>query len=284
MTQPLTGSQVLFAAVKTLQAAQVPDAPRDARKLFAHAFGVDPARVTLILPEPVEPADLKQFEELIRRRGRRVPVSHLIGKRAFYGRDFIVTADVLDPRPETEVLVAEALRGEFARVLDLGTGSGCILLSLLAERPEAVGVGADHSRPALEVAARNAAALDVSERARFVKSDWMAQITGQFDLIVSNPPYIAADEMQDLLPEVRDWEPRIALTDEADGLSAYRVIVGQEVAHLLPEGRLMFEIGPTQAAAVKKLLQEAGLQDIAVVADLDGRDRVVHAKRPAFLP
>jgi release factor glutamine methyltransferase len=249
-----TGSQVLAAAVQQLTKVGVPDAARDARKLFAYASGADAGRLTLILPEPVSAEVMTRFDHLIARRSRFEPVSHLIGSRAFYGRDFEVTKDVLDPRPETETLIDVALRDPFARVLDLGTGSGCILVTLLAENPGAVGVGADVSPKALAVALRNAQRNHVDDRATFVQSDWMAGIRRPFDLIVANPPYIAADEMAGLSRDVREWEPRLALTDEADGLSAYRTIIAQAQDVLEPEGRLIFEIGSTQGKAVAELM------------------------------
>ena len=281
MSEALTGSQHLVAATRRLTDAGVPDAARDARKLFAFAAGTTPSRLTLILPDPVMPEVAARFHSLIVRRCAFEPVSHLIGTRAFFGRSFEVTPDVLDPRPETETLIAEALRVPFARVLDLGTGSGCILITLLAENSDAVGVGGDASAAALAVAARNAERHAVAARAAFVQSDWMAAIVPSFDLIVSNPPYIAADEMAGLSRDVRDWEPRMALTDDADGLSAYKVIAAQAPEALAPGGRLMCEIGPTQGQAVADLFAKAGFCDINVIPDLDGRDRVVIGQIPA---
>lgn len=282
MSDAKTGSQVLAAAVQQLTKAGVPDAARDARKLFAYASGVDAGRLTLILPEPVSAEVMTRFDHLIARRARFEPVSHLIGSRAFYGRDFEVTKDVLDPRPETETLIDVALRDPFARVLDLGTGSGCILITLLAENPHAVGVGADVSPKALAVALRNAQRHHVDDRATFVQSDWLAGIRRPFDLIVANPPYIAADEMAGLSRDVREWEPRLALTDEADGLSAYRTIISQAQDVLEPDGRLIFEIGSTQGKAVAELMLQGGLTHVFVIPDLDGRDRVVTGKTRRF--
>jgi len=274
MTWPLA----LRDAVLRLGAAGVPDAPRDARRLLAHALGVAPDRLTLHLADPVAPDALARFGALIAARAARRPVSHLIGQRQFWGRSFAVGPDVLDPRPETETLVALALAEPFARVLDLGTGSGCILLSLLADRPQATGLGVDLSPAALAIAGANAARLGVAARATVAVSDWCAGVGGLFDLIVSNPPYIAAAEMPHLAPEVRDHEPRMALTDGADGLTAYRIIAAQAPAHLAPGGRLLVEIGPTQGPAVVALLQAAGLSAASIHPDLDGRDRVVSAR------
>jgi release factor glutamine methyltransferase len=270
----VTGSELLVRGVRALREAGVPEAAGDARRLLAQALGVEPGRLTLILAEPVSVGIQDAYEALLARRARREPVSHLTGLRAFWGRDFEVTSDVLDPRPETETLVAAALEEPFARVLDLGVGSGCILLTLLAERPEATGLGLDLSPAALEVARRNVARLGVADRARFALSNWFEAVDGAFDLIVSNPPYIALDEMPGLEPEVRDWEPRLALTDEGDGLNAYRAILAGAARHLAPKGRLMVEIGPTQAEAVAAIGAAQGFAPPELRRDLDGRARV----------
>ena len=274
----MSWAPALREAAARLAAAGVPDAPRDARLLLAHALGIAPDRLTLHLPDPVDDAAAARFAELVAARANRAPVSHLTGQRLFWGRSFRVTPAVLDPRPETETLVALALAEPFARVLDLGTGSGCILLSLLADRPTATGLGVDLSADALAVAQGNAARLCVQDRAAFAQSDWCAAVTGRFDLIVSNPPYIAAAEMPHLAPEVRGHEPRMALTDGADGLTAYRAIAAQAPGHLAPGGRLMVETGPTQGPAVGALFAAAGLSGIRIHPDMDGRDRVVSAR------
>lgn len=270
-----TLSAALVQAVRDLRAAGVPDAATDARVLLAHAADIAPDRLTLHLPEEAPEAVLARFATLIARRAAREPVSHLTGGRLFWGRRFIVTPDVLDPRPETETLVAEALAAPFARVLDLGAGSGAIVLSLLAERADAVGLGVDLSPRALDVAQRNADALGLSARCHFAQGSWFAPVQGRFDLIVSNPPYIAADDMAGLSPEVRLYEPHLALTPGGDGLDAYRAIAAGVGAHLAPGGRVLLEIGPTQGDAVAQMLRGAGLDQVRVLPDLDGRDRVV---------
>ncbi len=271
----MTGTEALVIATRHLKAAGVPDAGRDARWLLAHALGVATGRLTLVLQDQIDPPAALAFDRLIARRATREPVSHLIGKRAFYGRDFLVTGDVLDPRPETEVLVEAALGQPFGQVLDLGTGSGCIIVTLLAEVPHAVGTGLDLSPDALPVAIHNAAMHGVLDRAEFGLSDWTETAVGDYDLIVANPPYIAVSEMALLDPEVRDWEPRMALTDGADGLDAYRAILADAGDFLAPEGRILLEIGPTQAAAVTAIAQINGFCLSGVVKDMDGRDRVV---------
>jgi release factor glutamine methyltransferase len=275
----VTGSQALREAVARLQAAGVEGAARDARRLLAHALGVAPDLLAGRLADPLPEAAAAEFTAFVARRAGREPVSHITGRRAFWGRDFRVTPEVLDPRPETETLVALALEAPFARVLDLGTGSGCILVTLLAERPGTTGVGTDISPAALLIAGENAARHGVADRLILTPSDWFGDIGGQYDLIVSNPPYIAAEEMASLAPEVLR-EPRGALTDEGDGLAAYRAIAGGAGRFLAPGGRLLVEIGPVQGEAVSRLLAGAGLEGVAIHPDLDGRDRVVSARRP----
>ncbi|GGL74362.1 release factor glutamine methyltransferase [Wenxinia marina] len=280
----MTGSALLVAAVRRLGEAGVPDAALDARRLLAHALGIAPDRLTLHLPEAVPDAVAAAYEALISRRAAREPVAQITGRRMFYGREFLVTADVLDPRPETEVLIEAALAAPFETVLDLGTGSGCILLTLLAEMEGSRGVGTDVSGPACDVAEENARRLGMGDRARIVHTDWWAGVTGSFDLIVSNPPYIAAAEMAGLEPEVREWEPRGALTDEADGLGAYRTILSGAPQRLVPGGRLILEIGAGQGAAVVDLAHRAGFTEVRRIRDLDGRDRVIGAEVAPDVP
>lgn len=218
------------------------------------------------------------FSGLVARRVAREPFSHIAGFRDFWTHRFQVTPAVLDPRPETETLVAEALREPFSKVLDLGTGSGCIVISLLAAMPSARGVGTDVSEQAVLVAGENAQSIGVADRLVLPLSDWFDDVGGRFDLIVSNPPYIAAEEMGSLAPEVRDFEPHGALTDSADGLSAYRIIARDAPDHLTQGGRLLVEIGATQARSVCQIFAEGGLEDLRVHTDLNGRDRVISAR------
>lgn len=276
----MIGAAALAAATVRLRAAGVADPARDARLLLAHALGIAPDRVMLALPDPLPDAFAARFDHLIAARAARQPVSQIIGRRAFFGRDFRVTRDVLDPRPETETLIEAALDQPFGRVLDLGTGSGAILLTLLAERAGTTGLGVDVSPAALAVARGNAADLRLAGRAEFALSDWLDGVTGRFDLIVANPPYIAASEMIALAPEVRDWEPHLALSPGGDGLAAIRRIVAGAGAHLCPGGRLLIEIGAGQGAAVCTLLAAGGFDARAILCDLDGRDRVARAVWP----
>ncbi len=272
-----TAAALLAPAIARLRAAGIIDPARDARLLLAHALDLPADRLTLHLHDPLPPGAAARMDALIARRAARQPVSQIIGARLFWGRQFIVTPDVLDPRPETETLIEAALTAPFARVLDLGTGSGVILLTLLAERAQASGLGVDISPPALDVARRNAQALGLEGRAQFRLSDWFTAVEGRFDLIIANPPYIAAAEMPALAPETREWEPALALTPGGDGLGAYRIIAQGAAAFLNPGGRLLMEIGPAQGAAVAALCRAGGLAGVQVLPDMDGRDRVVAA-------
>lgn len=257
-----------------LTAAGIENPAREARLIVAAALGIGQDRVSLMQPDPVPETAEDHLSTMAARRCGREPLSHILGLRAFYEHEFRVTSDVLDPRPETEVLVRAALAVPFERVLDLGTGSGCILLSLLAARPDAHGTGTDVSEAALCVAAGNAERLGVASRVSWTVSDWLEDLDGQFDLIVSNPPYIAAADMAALDPELA-YEPRMALTDEADGLTAYRAIVTAAPQFLKSHGWLMVETGWTQGPKVAAMFQEAGFEAVSILPDLDGRDRVV---------
>ncbi|WP_299614449.1 peptide chain release factor N(5)-glutamine methyltransferase [uncultured Tateyamaria sp.] len=276
-----TAAEAMVAATARLRAAGVPDPARDARILLAHAAQVDAARVTLIAPEDIAPDIADRYDHLIALRAVRVPVSHLIGEREFYGRRFKVSAEVLDPRPETETLVEAALSEDFERLLDLGTGSGCLLVTLLAERGDAKGVGIDLSETACLQASANAVLHKVASRAQILQGDWFDPAEGRFDLIVANPPYLSAFEMEEVSPELRDHEPRMALTDEGDGLSAFRIIADQAGSYLTAEGRVLCEIGSQQGPDVRAIFERGGWGTVAVMPDLDGRDRVVLARNPA---
>lgn len=273
-----TAAQAMAQATARLRAAGVSDPARDARVLLAHAARIEAARVTLIAPENLEPEIAERYDRLIALRSVRVPVSHLVGERAFYGRQFKVSRDVLDPRPETEALIEAALAEPFEKVLDLGTGSGCILVTLLAENPHATGTGVDLSEAACLQASANAVLHRVQERARIIVSDWFSKVDERYDLIVANPPYISKAELSDLAPEVREHEPDMALTDGGDGLGAYRAICRAAQGYLRPKGRLIMEIGASQGEDVCQICLEAGLEDVEILPDLDGRDRVIRAR------
>lgn len=275
-------AQALLAeGASKLKAAGIDDAARDARWLLAHALGIGRERLTLALHDCVTHAQQTRFQQAIEARARHQPVAQIIGERLFWGRSFHVTQDVLDPRPETETLIDCALRKPFKSVLDLGTGSGAILLTLLAEREHAVGIGADLSLQALSVARHNADILGLGKRAEFLHSDWFDSVAGQFDLIVSNPPYIAAPDYPALAAEVREWEPRMALVPQGcdgSGLAAYHEIAAQAAAFLAAKGWLMVEIGLGQGADVLNLFAQAGLNNGQIIPDMSGRGRVVIAQ------
>ena len=273
---------LLRALAGRFAAAGIDSARLDARLLVAEALGVAPG--WLLTHGELEPtaAQRATIERMAARREEREPVSRILGRRGFWTLDLRVTADTLDPRPDTETLVRgvlERLPDRLAplRLLDLGTGSGCILLALLSELPNARGLGLDASAAALEVAADNAARTGLAGRAMFRLGDWGEGVAGPFDVVVSNPPYIPDGEIDALAPEVARHEPRSALAGGADGLDCYRVLAPQ-VARLLGAGGLAgFEVGAGQAEAVAALLAAAGLRDPRVVADLAGIGRCVFA-------
>ncbi|TPE52957.1 peptide chain release factor N(5)-glutamine methyltransferase [Amaricoccus solimangrovi] len=273
----MSGARALLAgAVARLAAAGVADPARDARLLLAEALGVASDRLTLVLGDPVPAAAADRFDALLAERALRRPVSQILGRRAFWGREFRVTRDVLDPRPETETLIARALEGRPGRhLLDLGAGSGILLVTLLAEWRDATGIGTDLSEAALRVARENAARHGVAERAAFHRTDWAAGISGPFDVIVSNPPYIPEADVSALAPEVREWEPRAALSAGPSGLEAYERIAADLPRLLAPEGRALLEFGAGQGAAIAALFRARGFRDLGFARDLDGRERVL---------
>jgi release factor glutamine methyltransferase len=275
-----TVQALLVAAGRRLRDAEI-DAG-DARPLLAHVLGVARDRLVLMGPEEVSDDQAARYGGYVTQRLGHRPVSKIIGERLFWGRSFAVTDDVLDPRPETESLIAAALNlSAPQRILDLGTGTGCIPLTLLAELPDATGVACDISDAALSVAAQNAAALGLATRIQFLQSDWFAEVTGQFDLITSNPPYISDAEMRDLSPEVFHHDPHLALTPGGDGLSPYVVLAAGARDHLTPGGHILVEIGWRQGADVARIFRDAGLIDVAILPDMDGRDRVVTGRNPS---
>lgn len=271
----MTIAAALRAGSIALKAANIPDAPRDARRLMAHALDIAADRLTLMAGDDITTAQKTSFDNYITARSKGQPVSQIIGSRQFFGHGFRLTADVLDPRPETEILVAEALKYSFRRVLDLGTGSGAIILSLLHSRPDATGLGVDLSGAALAVAQENARNLDLAERVDFQQGDWFEGVQGRFDLIVCNPPYITAQEYADLDQGVRNFEPKMALTPGGDGLAPYRVITANLADYLQDNARILMEIGPKQGLAVAEMFKESKLSSVKILRDFDGRDRVV---------
>ena len=221
-----------------------------------------------------------KFIDLIEQRVSGAPISKIIGKRLFFNSEFFVNKNVLDPRPETEVVVSVALEKNFSTVLDLGTGTGCIVISLLKERLDAVGVSVDISEECLNVAKINAETNGVLDRVKFIHSDWFSNVTSRFDLIVSNPPYIGLSELKDLSREVKNFDPKVALFGGRDGLNCYEAIFNDVSRFLNPGGRLITEVGYTQSSIVKKFFLNSGFIDIKVTKDLDLNNRVVSGHLP----
>ncbi|WP_338052055.1 peptide chain release factor N(5)-glutamine methyltransferase [Roseicyclus persicicus] len=255
-------------------------AAREARLMLGHATGWSPAQVAVAGGEALEAGAAARADALLARRMRREPLAQILGDWGFFGRRFAVTRDTLTPRPDTETLVELALAAPFRRVIDLGTGTGAIAVTLLAERPAATGVATDLSVATLAVAEGNAARHGVAGRLSFLNADWWDGVEGVFDLVVSNPPYVTEAEYAGLAPEITGWEPRGALTPGGDGLAAYRAIAAGLGAHLAPGGRCLVEIGAGQGEAVAALFAAAGLDAVAVHPDINGKPRVVSGTMP----
>lgn len=272
----------VLAAGEILKQADVGDAKRDAALLLANVLGED---VGYLHREPdriLTDNEYQKYQELVARRAAREPLSHLTGHREFWSLDFLVTGDVLDPRPDSETLIEAIVSAKSQgfnpqRVLDLGTGSGCLLLTILSEIPAATGVGIDFSEAALSVAWKNANRLGMETRAEFRCSSWDVDLGEKFDLVVSNPPYIPSADIAELQPEVRDFEPHLALDGGVDGLDCYRAILANIRNILRPGGQLMFEVGFDQAADVGKMMEEAGLSQPEYHKDIAAIERCVSA-------
>ena len=276
----VTVHEALTSATAWLTDTGIPNANVDARVLLAHAMGCEPSRLILMEDDDVHPDVFRTFDGYLASREKFQPVSQIIGGREFWGRWFSVTPDVLDPRPETESLIETALQhGPFQRILDLGTGSGILAVTLAAEWSDARAIAIDISSEAIAIASKNAAAHDVADRVNFIVSNWFDAVAGQFDLIVSNPPYIAAAEMGELSPDVRNWEPFLATTPGGDGLESYRIIASKLDQFLADDGVALFEIGYTQGVDVVEIFGAAGFANVTVSQDLGGRDRVVTVKK-----
>ncbi len=268
----------LATAAARLSDAGIPDARREARLLVAAALGWDAARVLGFPEAELTAASGARLEALLARRSRREPISRILGYREFWSLRFGLSPETLDPRPDSETLIEATLaalddRGRAYRILDFGTGTGCLLLALLSELPNSIGTGIDLSESALETARRNAAALGLAERARFVLADWGDGLAGEWDLILANPPYIPSDEIDQLAPEVARFEPRPALDGGVDGLVAYRALAPAIARLLAPTGTAAIEVGAGQAQAVAGIMAMAGLAFRAVRHDLSGVDR-----------
>jgi release factor glutamine methyltransferase len=272
-------------AKERLKAAGVDSPVIDARLLVEAAADATRADIVADPQKPLTPEQAARLEDFVARREQREPISHILGRKGFWKIMLRVTPGVLTPRPDTETVVELVLRDlpedRAFTLLDLGVGSGAIMLAILADRPAARGLGIDVSEDALAVARDNAASLGLAGRAAFLRGDWTRGLAdGEFDRVVSNPPYIRSDEIEGLDPEVRDYEPRIALDGGADGLDAYRLLAPEIIRVLKPGGRFAVEIGYDQSAAVEALFKAAGAEDVATAKDLALRDRVVSGRRP----
>ncbi len=269
-----SAAELLCAATRKLRAAGIEAARAEARLLLAHATGLPRERSLLEPHAPVEPEAAARFAELVAARARRVPIAHLLGEREFWSLPLVVNPDVLVPRPESETLIEAALRARperdaCARILDLGTGSGCLLVALLHEYPRAFGVGVDRSAAALAVALANLARHGLRDRASLVCADWATALSGPFDLVVANPPYVARDELALLEPEVARFEPRTALDGGPDGLDAHRLLIPELPRLLAASGVACLEIGCGQEVALEPLLAAQWLR-VERVRDLAG--------------
>lgn len=279
-----TRRALLKQAGERLAASGIETATLDARLLFQAASGLRHEDIVAD-PDLAVPADAAvRFSMLIERRCKFEPVSRILGTREFYGRTFRVTPDILDPRADTETLIGAALGlvkgGEPLRILDLGTGSGAIAATLLAELPGATAVASDLSAAALAVAKGNAEALGVADRASFVQANWFEGIDGKFDLIVSNPPYIPLGDIAGLAPDVREFDPPRALDGGPDGLEAYRRLADGAAGHLAPKGHVILEIGAGQENAVNYLFNGQGFARESRHFDLAGHVRCLVFARP----
>lgn len=261
-----------------LESRMIQDAETDAWLLLEYTANITRSFYYMNMHDPMDPGDAEDYLLLLQRRAEHIPVQYLIGEAWFYGHSFRVNRDVLIPRMDTEILVEEAVKRlePGMRVLDLCTGSGCILLSILKES-SVTGVGTDISKDALLVAEMNRKRLSVS--ATWIESDLFAMVGGTFHMIVSNPPYIRTDVIDTLDREVKDFEPYAALNGGADGLDYYRRITAEAGTYLEPDGWLCMEIGYDQGKSVPDLMRSAGFADVSTVKDLSGLDRVVLGRK-----
>ncbi len=274
----MTIGEALAEATKRLAEAGIERPQAEARILLEAASGRGRGQIIAFPEHALSPDQWDRFDAQVARRCAREPISRILGKREFWSLNFAVGPATLDPRPDSETLVAAVLarmpdRNAEIDLIDLGTGTGCLLLALLSELPQAKGVGIDISAEARDAAAANAAALGLAARADFRLGDWMRDISAQFDVIVSNPPYIESNFIDGLAPEVARYDPRRALDGGADGLSAYRALIPQAAGRLKRGGLLALEIGAGQGPAVRALAADAGLRDLGGVEDLAGIER-----------
>jgi release factor glutamine methyltransferase len=263
-----------------LKEVGISNSARESKKLLAFVTNHEYSALNWMQEFKISKEIKFKFIDLIEKRVSGAPISKIIGKRLFFNSEFFVNENVLDPRPETEVVVSVALEKNFSTVLDLGTGTGCIVISLLKERPDVIGVSVDISKECLNVAKINAETNGVLDRVKFIHSDWFSNVTSRFDLIVSNPPYIGLSELNDLSREVKNFDPKVALFGGRDGLNCYEAIFNDVSRFLNPGGRLITEVGYAQSSIVKKFFLNSGFIDIKVTKDLDLNNRVVSGYLP----
>jgi release factor glutamine methyltransferase len=281
----VTLGDLLKDGAARLAAAGIGGAMREVRLLLQAAAEI-PVATQIAFPERSIPADaMTRFEALLQRRTRREPMAHILGRREFWSLAFKVTADTLDPRPDSETLVQAVLdqvpdRSAALRLIDFGAGTGCLLLALLHELPNATGVGVDTSEAALAVAIENARALGLTAHATFRRGDWDEGIEPAFDILLSNPPYIPSADIAALQPEVASFEPRLALDGGADGLDAYRRLAPAAARLLRPGGLAAFEIGIGQGDSARRIMASAGLRHIATARDLAAVERCLLFRKP----
>ena len=274
----MTVRALVLASQGKLRDCGIENPTRDARLLLANCLAIEVHKLNLLDDRVLSKDEVSKFWRMVDERCKLKPVSKIIGYRAFWGRNFEVNEHVLDPRGDTETLVEVVLENKFKTMLELGTGSGAIAITVLAERIDATCVATDISELALEIAARNSKIHGVQNRLTLLQSDWFSKIIGRFDIIVSNPPYISAKEYNKLGNEVVDYDPKISLTPGGDGLDSYRQIISNAREKLRKNGQIFLEIGYSQAEPVKNLLDVAGFSKIKVHKDLGSRDRVLSAE------
>ncbi len=283
MPRDLKLQDCLHAVSKNFAKAGIETPNLDARLLVQQATGFDHGELILRADHLLAKSEIVAIDQMVLRRLTHEPVSRIVGEREFYGRCFRVTKDVLDPRPDTETLVEQVLAvcapGGQTDILDIGTGSGAIIITLLCELVDARGLASDVSSSALEIARFNAQSLGVTSRLAFIKTRWCAGIKGKFDMIVSNPPYIPASDIENLSRDVKNFDPRLALDGGQDGLQAYREIASQCSSLLKPGGLVVMEVGHDQAGAVVNIFKTAQFLEpsrgATIVKDLAGHNRVV---------
>ena len=279
-----TRQTALLEIRKAFQSALIDDAALEARVLLLAALDIDGTELAMRPSQSLTGEEAARLESWTGRRLAHEPLARILGEREFWGLPFVLSAETLVPRPDTETIVTTALdlvpdKKAALRIVDLGTGSGCLLVSLLHELPQAIGVGIDRAEGAARTARLNARRNGVSARGLFVVGDWGSSLSPGWDLIVSNPPYIASDVVDGLEPEVRDHDPRLALDGGADGLDAYRIILAQARRLLSPSGHLVVEIGYDQEGALRSLAVQNGLSVVRFDRDLAGNPRCIALKR-----